>query len=184
MTDNSRALENGFAKARLIIRERAEKGLMVEANKLAYKAFELYRSPLMGFTGQTWTGTAVGVFSNGENIYTITTRHIANMPPPVRSKLRTGKVYFLKKPYGYIMDATGDGGNRFMRPVIDTDGDNSEADAIKFLRSYKPSTKYAIVVVNGSEYASYIEGMMDGDVLVGTYHYAHGLRAVDLSKAG
>ena len=51
MTDNSRALENGFAKARLIIRERAEKGLMVEANKLAYKAFELYRSPLMGFTG-------------------------------------------------------------------------------------------------------------------------------------
>ena len=43
--------------------------------------------------------------------------------------------------------------------------------------------KYGITVVSGSEYASYIEDVLKGDVITGTYHYAHGLRAVDLVKA-
>ena len=63
MADNSKALENGFNKAKQIIRERVEIGLMAEANKLAMKAYEMYHSPKMAFTGQTWTGTAVGAFS-------------------------------------------------------------------------------------------------------------------------
>ena len=176
MAENSKALENGFNKAKQIIRERVEKGLIAEANKLAYKAFDMYRSRLMGFTGQTWTGTAVGVFSNGVLIYVITTRQIASMSPPVRGKLKFGKPVYLKHPYG-------GGRDRAFVPIISTDGGNSEADAINFIKDYRPSGKYAIVVVNGSEYAKYIEQVMGGDVLIGTYHYAKGLRAVDLTKA-
>ncbi len=37
MADNSKALENGFNKAKQIIREQVEKGLMVQANKLVEK---------------------------------------------------------------------------------------------------------------------------------------------------
>ena len=181
MADNSKALENGFNKAKQIIRERVEKGLMVEANKLAYKAYEMYRSPLMGFTGQTWTGTAVGVYSNGALIYVITTRQIASMPPPVRNKLRAGRPSFLEKPYGYVM--TGYGMDRWYQTIIDSNGGSSEQDALKFLQGHRTVGKYGITVVNGSEYANYIENEMGGDVLIGTYHYAHGLRAVDLVKA-
>lgn len=175
MADNSKALENGFNKAKQIIRKRVEIGLMAEANKLAMKAYEMYHSPKMAFTGQTWTGTAVGAFSYGYLIYVITTRQIDSMPPPVRKKLTTGTYAFLKPDYL--------GRYRGYNGVVPTDKGNSEQDAITFLELYNPRSKYAIVVVNGSEYAEYIEQVMGGDVLIGTYHYAKGLRAVDLTKA-
>jgi hypothetical protein len=181
MSNNTAALNRGFSKMELIIRERITKGLIVEADKLAMKAYETYHSPLMGFTGQTWTGTAVGVFSNRSLAYYVSTRIIANMPNPVRKKLSFGKPAFLKEPYGYIMDFSGN--NRFMRPTVATDEGISEQDAIKFLQSYHAHTKYAIVVVNGSEYANYIENSMGGDVITGTYHYASRLRAVEISHA-
>jgi hypothetical protein len=101
------------------------------------------------------------------------------MPSAVRSKLKIGKPYFLSKPYGYIMDYSS--GNRTFTPYVDTDGGNSEQDAIKFLESNSPNSKFAITVVNGSEYANYVENLMGGDVLIGTHHYAKNLRVVDLT---
>ena len=181
MPDNRKALENGFAKAKKIIHDRIIKGLYVEADRLAMKAYESYESPMMGFTGQTWTGTAVGVFDKGSLVYYVSTKTIADMPDAVRSKLRADKQYFLENPYGYIMDYSG--GNRKFTAVIDTDGGSSEADAVNFLREYKPSNSYAIVVVNGSEYAEYIQNILGGDVLFGTYRYAHNLRAAEIVKA-
>ena len=179
MTNNTAALERGFKKAKQIMRERIEQCLVNEANKLAMKAYESYNSPLMGFTGNTWTGTAVGAYSNGKLIYIITTRMIDNMPAPVMNKLRLGKPVFLEKPYGYIMDESG--GDRSFIPTVDTDGGNSEKDAIEFLESHSIDSKYGITVVNGSEYANYIENSMGGDVIIGTHHYAGRLRAIDLS---
>ena len=179
MSNNTAALERGIKKAKQIMQERIEICLVNEANKLALKAYESYTSPLMGFTGNTWTGTAVGVYSQGKLIYYITTRMIENMPAPVMSKLRLGRPAFLEKPYGYIMDYSG--GNRWMRPTIDTDGGSSELDAIEFLESRIPTSQYGITVVNGSEYANYVENSMGGDVLIGTHHYAGRLRAIDLN---
>ena len=179
MANNTAALDRGFAKAKQIMRERIEQCLVNEANKLAMKAYESYNSPLMGFTGNTWTGTAVGVYSNGKLIYYITTRMIDNMPAPVMNKLRLGKPVFLEKPYGYIM--VGSRGNRSFAAFVDTDGGNSEKDAIEFLESHSIGSKYGITVVNGSEYANYIENSMGGDVIIGTHHYAGRLRAIDLS---
>lgn len=179
MGTNTAALENGFNKATEIIRTRVIAGLRKEADKLALKAYDTYKSPLMGFTGNTWTGTAVGVYDRGALVYYVSTKTIANMPSAVRSKLKLGKTYFLSKPYGYIMDYSS--GNRTFTPYVDTDGGNSEQDAIKFLESNSPNSKFAITVVNGSEYANYVENLMGGDVLIGTYHYAKNLRVVDLT---
>ena len=64
MGTNTAALENGFNKATEIIRTRVIAGLRKEADKLALKAYDTYKSPLMGFTGNTWTGTAVGVYDS------------------------------------------------------------------------------------------------------------------------
>jgi hypothetical protein len=129
----------------------------------------------MAFTGQTWTGTAVGVYSNGALIYVITTKQFADMPAPVRKKLTSGEYAFLKPDYM--------GRHRGYKGVIETDKENSEQDAIGFLQGHRVNGKYGITVVSGSEYASYIEDVLKGDVITGTYHYAHGLRAVDLVKA-
>ena len=178
--NNSRALDNGFKKAKEIIHDRMLKGLIVEADKLAEKAYESYQSPKMGFTGQTWTGTAVGVYINGNLEYVVTTRNIGAKIPPVRSKLSNGENAFLETPYGYLMGESD--GNRFFRSIISSDGGDSEKDAIDFLQSHKNTGSYGITVVNGSEYANYIENVMGGDVLIGTYHYAGYLRAVDLSS--
>lgn len=179
MSNNTAALERGIKKAKQIMRERIELCLVNEANKLALKAYESYLSPFMGFTGNTWTGTAVGVYSQGKLIYYITTRMIDNMPAPVMNKLRLGKPVFLEKPYGYIME--GIGKDRSFGAFVDTDGGNSEKDAIEFLESHSIGSKYGITVVNGSEYANYIENSMGGDVIIGTHHYAGRLRAIDLS---
>lgn len=179
MSNNTAALERGIKKAKQIMRERIEICLVNEANKLALKAYESYNSPLMGFTGNTWTGTAVGVYSQGKLIYYITTRMIENMPAPVMDKLRLVKPIFLEKPYGYIM--VGARGNRSFAAVVNTDGGNSEKDAIEFLESHSIGSKYGITVVNGSEYANYVENSMGGDVLIGTHHYAGRLRAIDLN---
>lgn len=170
---NTAALENGFNKAKKIIEERVGLGLINQANILAMKAHDLYHSPKMGFTGNTWTGTAVGVYVSGKLIYFITTKMIADMPPTVRRKLTSGERAFLESDYN--------GRKRAYVGIIETDKQHSEYDAIQFLENHNPLSKYAITVVNGSEYANYIENEMGGDVLIGTYHYASRLRAVDLT---
>ena len=174
MGNNREALERGFAKAKDIIRQKMESILVREANVLALKAHDLYKSPRMAFTGNTWTGTAVGAYSNGKLVYYVTTKMIADMDPAIRNKLKKGERVFLNPDYmGRARSFTG---------VINTDSGNSENDAITFLLSHNPNSRYAITVVNGSEYAEYIEQVLDGDVITGTYHYAGNLRAIDLIK--
>ena len=172
MVTNTAALENGFNKAKKIIEEKIGLCLIKQANILAMKAHDLYHSPKMGFTGNTWTGTAVGVYVSGILIYFITTKMIADMPSTVRRKLTSGERAFLESDYNGI--------KRSYLGLIETDKQHSEYDAIQFLQNHNPLSKYAITVVNGSEYASYIEDEMNGDVLIGTYHYANRLRAVDI----
>jgi hypothetical protein len=179
MSNNAAALDRGFKKLYTMIDLRMLRGLSVEANKLAMKAYETYRSPLMGFTGNTWTGTVVGVFINHRFVYMIGTRAIGNMPAALRKKLTRGETAFLKEPYGYIMKGVGN--NRRFTGKVSTDQGNSEQDAIAFLNGYVPKGRWAIVVVNGSEYGNYIENEMGGDVLIGTYRYAKNLRIAEIA---
>ena len=173
MTNNTAALERGFKKAQEIINNKMIGILIFQADIIAMKAHDLYHSPRMAFTGNTWTGTAVGVYSNGKLIYYVTTKMIADMEDIVRSKLRAGQFAYLSPDYMGV--------NRGFEGIIDTDAGNSEQDAISFLESNIISSKYGITVVNGSEYANYIENSMGGDVITGTYHYVGRLRAVDLN---
>lgn len=172
MSNNSEALNKGFEKAKRIIYERVVKSLAHDADLLAMKAHDTYKCG--SFTGNTWTGTAVGVYANGSLVYYVTTRMIANMPSIRHKKITAGEYLYLKPAY--------DGRNRGFKGTIDTDKGVSEEDAISFLKSRVPSSKYSITVVNGSEYASYLEREKGNDILIGTYFYAHGLRAMDLIR--
>ena len=174
MSNNHAALERGFAKAKNIIQSRMRSSLIIEADRLCMKAHDLYRSPRMAFTGNTWTGTAVGVYIAGKFVYYITTKMIASMPNVRRRKLTKDEKSFLAPDYMGV--------NRSFTGKIETDKQHSEYDAIEFLAEHHPLSMYAITVVNGSEYAAYIEKVLDGDVLTGTYHYTSKLRAIDLIK--
>jgi hypothetical protein len=174
--DNKTAIKNGINKARKIIDLRMMAGLMIEVDKLAFKAYESYRSTFMGFTGNAWTGTVVGLYFDKKLVYNKSTREIASMPKALMRKLTLGEAKYLKEPYGTMMDATGAGGRKFFA-IVPTDKKYAEESALDFLNSYVPSQRFEIVVVNGAEYASYIERTMGGDVISGTYHYARTLKA-------
>lgn len=177
MADNSAALERGFAKARQIIKKRVDEGLTIAACNICIDAYRQYKSPLMGFTGNTWTGTCCGVYSDGSLIFMSSTHKIASMPSPLGGKLKAGENRFYAEPYGYRMDGVGE--NRDFLGRISTSGNLAEADAAEFLSSHHPSFKYGLCVVNGSEYAKYIENEMSGNVLMNTYFWS-----AELLKAG
>lgn len=174
MYNNIASLEKGFTKAGEIIQKRITGGLIMKADVLCMKAHDLYRSPNMAFTGNTWTGTAVGVYVLGKLVYYVTTKMIAHMSEAIRRKLTRGESSFLYPDYMGV--------NRYFTGKIKTDRNYSEYDALEFLKGHSPLSKYAITVVNGSEYAEYIEQVYHGDVITGVYHYANKLRAIDLIK--
>ena len=169
MADNRAALDRGFDKARGIIRNKMLRALMGVELSLAVEAQNRY-IPEKSFTGNTWTGTAVGAYADGKLVYYKTTKDLG-MQPPVHRKLRLDEVVHLKSDYL--------GRDRVIRGSIDTDGGTSEEDAVKFLNRYSPKSKYSVVVANGSEYAEYVESVLDGDVITGTYNYAKRMRLND-----
>lgn len=145
------------------------------ARDIAMKAYQSMDMAERSFTGNTWTGTAVGAYCNGAIFYRITTRDIGNMAKPVFHKLRSGKAKYLKPTYGYLYGTSSKEGRR-VYPLKDTSGGYSEADAIAFLESYSAKGKFNIVAVNGSEYATYIQNTRDIDVLLSAYRYAKTLK--------
>jgi hypothetical protein len=177
MHNNSEALEKGFGKAKQIIKKRIDEGLTIAACNFCVDAYRSYSSPMMGFTGNTWTGTCCGVYSEGSLIFIASTHKIASMPNPLGAKLKAGYGRFYPEPYGYIM--SGVGKDRGFAGSIETSGNYAEADACDFLSSHHPSFKYGLCVVNGSEYANYIENVIGGDVLTKTYYWS-----AELLKAG
>ena len=174
MVDNSAALERGLEKAKGIILKRMTDGLIVAAHNFCADAFRAYESPLMGFTGNTWTGTAVGAYVSGKLIYYTTTKAVAGMKSAKRVKLTKGEVAYLKEDYL--------GRERTFVGMTETDKRLSEYDAIEFLKSHRHTGKYALTVVNGSEYANYIENQMSGNVLMKTYFWSTELLNVSFER--
>jgi hypothetical protein len=174
MPTNDVTIEAGFAKAKSIIRNKIQNSLVNDADLLAMKAHDLYHSPMMAFTGNAWTGTAVGVYIDYKLKYYVTTRMIAGMNPPVRRKLTSHEGVFLRPDYL--------GRNRHYVGVVETDKQHGESDAIQFLYDHTPVFRYGITVVSGVEYADFIERDLHGDVLTGTYYFTRNLRAVDLIR--
>ena len=145
------------------------------ANALALKAYQSGDMGKRAFTGNTWTGTAVGAYYRGSLYYSITTRQISDMPKPVFHKLRNDKSMFLKQTYGFLY-GDSDVESRWIRPTIDTSHGYSEEDALNFLKNYKAKSIFDIVVMNGSEYASYLQNTRGLDVILSAYNYAKSIK--------
>ena len=168
MHNNREALERGFSKMGTHIREVAEQGMRETSAWLTNDALMRYRSRVGPFTGNTITGTASGVYIDSVLKFAMTSGR--DMPKPVRRKLDKGEIVYLEHPY--------DNYPRSIKGEVETSGGYSDKDAMSFLGTVTPQFPYQIVLVNGSEYASFIEKIMDGNVLSDTY-----FSAPDIAKA-
>lgn len=157
--DNAQAVTDGLNKAREVIvkymllrLEKACDNLIADA--LARREFE-------GFTGNTQTSYACGIYHNG----VLQSMVIAedNMKPPVRIKVQKGAKIHLEKPY--------EGEARTTIGMVKVDESRFGAETAEdFLKSFKPSIKkgFSVAMTTGTEYSEYLENVRNLNVLTMT----------------
>ena len=157
MKSNAEILKKGWKKGLGII----EHAIL---NSLKQSAWELIRYQLKhkeyrGFTGNTQTSYACGIYIDGVLESVVTN---LNQKPPVRNKLHKGQFVYLKRPY--------EGESRWVRPVIETDGGKGSDTSLRFLQSLKPpKNKICFVMTTGTEYSEYLEDVRNLDTLTSSY---------------
>lgn len=162
---NEESLNKGLKKAREIALGHIRKCLEDSCDELVNHAVAAYKSPIGAFTGNTITSYAIGLFLDGELVYYYSNDGIK---PPVRVKLRKGERATLSPDWG--------GRTRTFVGGIDTDGGYGERFSYNFLQSYKSVTKgMELVMCSGTEYSTYIENVMNGNVLTDTFKNAKGM---------
>ena len=117
----------------------------------------------IGFTGNTQTSYACGVYVNG------TLEHVSVQKnwntPPFRVKVRNGHFVYMTNPY--------EGRPRGVTGKVDTETDYGLELSLKQLEEYKPPKKgLALMMTTGTEYSVYIEQAMSLDVLTNTFKEA------------
>ena len=154
--NNEAALDKGLEKARKIAFEHIQKCLEDACDELVRHAQQNYKSPIGSFTGNTITSYSVGLYINGSFVYYYQDDGIK---PPVRGKLT-------KKEGKVELSPDWEGRTRSYYAKVDTDGGYGKDSALDFLNSYKSRTKgVEIVMCSGTEYSSYIQDVMKGNVL-------------------
>lgn len=163
---NKQVLEDGLKKAREIALKHIEQCLMKACEQLVDDAVRLYKSPIGPFTGNTITSYAIGLFMDGNFTYYYSNDGIKS---PVRKKLRKGEKAYLEPDWM--------GGDRAFTGRIDTDGGYGQDYSYNFLRTYQSKVKSGIelVMCSGTEYSTYIETKMGGNVLSNTLKNAKGI---------
>ena len=156
--DNAKTLENGFAKGLRMIED-------VIFNSLANAADDLLKRvatnrQFVGFTGNTQTSYAVGLYINGK------LEHVAvqqNWKEPTRRmKVRKGQIVFLSNPY--------EGRPRRVEGRVDIEENHGLYMSLKQIQEYKaPRRGVALMMTTGTEYSVYIEQNMSLDVLTLTF---------------
>jgi len=162
---NEQSLNKGLKKARELALEHIKNCLQDVCDDLVNHAVTNYSSPRGAFTGNTITSYAIGLFLDGEFDY-----YYANdgIKPPVRVKLRKGERATLSPAW--------DGTTRSFTGTVDTGGGYGLDYSYKFLQSFKPKTKGIVLVMcSGTEYSTYIETKMNGNVLTDTFRKASGM---------
>lgn len=156
--DNAKTLENGFAKGLRMIEDVLFNSLANAADALLLRVAT--NRQFIGFTGNTQTSYAVGVYVNGK-LEHVSVQRNWNMPP-VRAKVRKGKVVFLGNPY--------EGKPRAVTGAVDIVDDFGLSLSLKQLEEYKaPKKGLALMMTTGTEYSVYIEQAMSLDVLTNTF---------------
>lgn len=159
--DNVKTLENGFAKGLRMIEDTLVNSLRDAADALLLRVATTRQ--FMGFTGNTQTSYACGVYMNGRLVH-VSVQHNWSQNP-VRMKVRKGKTVFLSNPYeGHARAVTG---------KVDIEENHGLALSLKQLEEYKaPRKGLALMMTTGTEYSVYIEESMSLDVLTGTFREA------------
>ncbi|MBB4043814.1 hypothetical protein [Bacteroides reticulotermitis] len=163
MANNTQVLNRGFKKAQQIANDYIANQLIKVCEMLVDDAVKRYKSPVGPFTGNTITGYACGVYLNGTLFYYYKNDGIKS---PLRGKLKKGESVSLAPDYG--------GRTRSMTGRINTDGEYGHEHSFKFLRAYNSKVKSGVEIVmcSGTEYSTYIETVLDGNVLTDTFRNA------------
>ena len=165
--DNAKVLENGFAKGMRMIEDVLYNSFADSADALLLRVAT--NRQFIGFTGNTQTSYACGVYVNGRLVHVSVQRNWNT--PPFRMKVRKGKVVYMSNPY--------EGHPRAVKGQVDIEENHGLALSLKQLEE-PPSqllgkvsrNGVAFVITTGTEYSVYIEQNMSLDVLTNTYKEA------------
>lgn len=121
------------------------------------------KSGFRNLTGNTITSYACGLFMNGRFSYFVCSGD--SMKQPVRVKLAKGETF---------VGVSYDNQNRRFTGTIETDKGYGEAFSFDFLKRYKSESRkgFEIVMCTGTEYSTYLENVLNADVLTGTFQRA------------
>ena len=157
-TDNRKALEEGFVKAKQIVYEHITSILIKMCDDLIDDA--LAEKEYGNFTGNTVTSYACGLFISGRLSYVSLSSD--KLDGPIRIKLAKGESAYLDPDY--------DGGARAIKGTVETDGKYGYQTSLDFLNFYNSNSKgFEIVMCTGTEYSSYIEEEIGANVLTDTF---------------
>lgn len=170
MEDNLKTFDAGMKKAKRLINdylyaaiERVCLGLIDHAMK---------EKEYQGFTGNTQTSYACGIYLNGQLQSVFVSGD--DMKKPIHIKIRKGERVYLPNPYeGQARSVTG---------RVDVDGKYGAESAAKFLMSYKPFVKkgFSIAMTTGTEYSEYLENVRNLNVLTDTFKSSKGIMLEEL----
>lgn len=161
MNNNAKVIENGFANALRAIEDVLFKSLADAADRLLVRVATTRQ--FIGFTGNTQTSYACGVYVNGKLEHVSVQRNWN--APPIRMKIRKGQVVYRSHPY--------EGVPRAVKGAVDIETDYGLQLSLRQLEEYKaPRKGLALMMTTGTEYSVYIEQAMSLDVLTGTFREA------------
>lgn len=156
--DNAKTLENGLAKGLRMIEDVLFNSFADAADALLVRVAT--NRQFIGFTGNTQTSYAVGVYVNGR------LEHVAVQQnwkePPIRMKVQKGRVVYLSNPY--------EGRPRAVEGKVNIIENDGLTLSLRQLEEYQaPSKGLALMMTTGTEYSVYIEEAMNLDVLTNTF---------------
>lgn len=159
--DNAKILRDGLKKGYDIIVRHLTAQLYDLCDRLLAEVPR--HREFLGFTGNTQTSYACGVYVDGKlNSIELQQNWLT---PPVRKKVGNGKWVYLRNPY--------EGRARSVRGKVDVDNMYGQETSVAFLRSFNaPRNRLCIVMTTGTEYSVYLEQVSHLDVLTGTFEAA------------
>lgn len=165
MEDNLKTFDAGMKRARRMINDY----LYATIERLCLRLIDhaLKEREFDGFTGNTQTSYACGIYYNGGLMGIVIAGD--TMRKPVHVKIRKGERVFLRRPY--------EGKARSVTGRVDVDGQLGMDSAADFLSSYRPFIKkgFSVVMTTGTEYSEYLENVRNLNVLTDTYQSSKGI---------
>lgn len=156
--DNAKVLENGFAEGMRRIEDAIFNSLADAADALLLRVSTTRQ--FVGFTGNTQTSYACGVYMNGRLVHVSVQNNWSE--PPRRMKVQKGRVVYLTNPY--------EGRARRVVGMVDIEEEYGLSLSLKQLEEYKaPKKGIALMMTTGTEYSVYIEQAMHLDVLTNCF---------------